>query len=137
MDLDESDYYIVAEPLLFNNTSLSPFAGVGALHYMNSNSQVQCPLPAGPDPFDMAFSINQAKSIRLEGSTLLKLSYWTDIGSIAKDLKKHKDNLNFLLLQICISTTGHNICGASMTFCNYGLMAILLGATSLMVPKFA
>ncbi|XP_065869555.1 monocopper oxidase-like protein SKU5 isoform X3 [Euphorbia lathyris] len=76
MDLDESDYYIVAEPLLFNNTSLSPFAGVGALHYMNSNSQVQCPLPAGPDPFDMAFSINQAKSIRLEGSTLLKLSYW-------------------------------------------------------------
>ncbi|XP_065875810.1 monocopper oxidase-like protein SKU5 isoform X2 [Euphorbia lathyris] len=61
---DESDYCIVATPLLFNNTSLSPFAGVGALHYMNSNSQVQGPLPAGPDPFDMAFSINQAKSIR-------------------------------------------------------------------------
>ncbi|XP_065872041.1 monocopper oxidase-like protein SKS1 [Euphorbia lathyris] len=64
MDQDESDYYIVATPLLFNNTSLSPFAGVGALHYMNSNSQVQGPLPAGPDPFDKAFSINQTKSIR-------------------------------------------------------------------------
>ncbi|WCJ19237.1 SKU5 similar 1 [Euphorbia peplus] len=65
----DSDYYIVASPLLFNETSLSSFAGVGVLHYSNSNSLVQGPIPPGPDPFDMASSVKQAKSIRWNMTT--------------------------------------------------------------------
>jgi len=38
--------------------------GVGVLHYSNSNTQVNGPLPTGPDPFDLDFSVNQAKCIR-------------------------------------------------------------------------
>ncbi|KAM3698447.1 hypothetical protein ACB098_06G188600 [Castanea mollissima] len=37
---------------------------VGALHYSNSITNVSGPLPTGPDPFDLEFSVNQAKSIR-------------------------------------------------------------------------
>ncbi|KAK9910029.1 hypothetical protein M0R45_034006 [Rubus argutus] len=38
--------------------------GIGVLHYDNSTTAAGGPLPTGPDPFDLEFSINQAKSIR-------------------------------------------------------------------------
>ncbi|XP_065626069.1 monocopper oxidase-like protein SKU5, partial [Quercus suber] len=61
---NEVDYYIVATPKLLNNTGSRNLNGVGVLHYSNSITNVSGPLPAGPDPFDLEFSVNQAKSIR-------------------------------------------------------------------------
>lgn len=64
-DQDEADYYVVATPKLYEfDASNSSLVAKGILHYMNSASPVQGPIPDGPDPFDLDFSINQAKSIR-------------------------------------------------------------------------
>ncbi|KAI3517199.1 hypothetical protein L1887_16411 [Cichorium endivia] len=68
-DQDESDYYIVATPKLFNTTDDSPLVAKGVLHYTNSGSTVGGSLPAGPDPWDIAFSVNQARSIRWNMTT--------------------------------------------------------------------
>ncbi|CAH1430419.1 unnamed protein product [Lactuca virosa] len=63
-DQDDSDYYIVASPKLFNTTDDSPLVAKGVLHYTNSGSLVGGSLPPGPDPWDINFSVNQARSIR-------------------------------------------------------------------------
>ncbi|KAL4621584.1 hypothetical protein ACB092_06G239500 [Castanea dentata] len=63
-DQNEVDYYIVATPKLINNTGSRNLDGVAVLHYSNSITNVSGPLPTGPDPFDLEFSVNQAKSIR-------------------------------------------------------------------------
>ncbi|CAK9186353.1 unnamed protein product [Ilex paraguariensis] len=60
----EADYYIVASPKLFLTSNTSSRVAKGVLHYVNSTSTVAGPLPTGPDPFDVDFSITQAKSIR-------------------------------------------------------------------------
>ncbi|KAL8193155.1 hypothetical protein R6Q57_027059 [Mikania cordata] len=60
----EADYYIVANPKMVNTSESSSLVGVGVLHYEESTTPVQGPLPVGPDPFDVNFSVNQAKSIR-------------------------------------------------------------------------
>ncbi|KHN00955.1 Monocopper oxidase-like protein SKU5 [Glycine soja] len=58
------DYYIVASPKLSNATNNNTLVGVVVLHYDNSTTPANGSLPSGPDPFDLQFSINQAKSIR-------------------------------------------------------------------------
>lgn len=63
-DQDDADYYIVATPKFFNTNHTSPLVAKGLLHYANSTTTVTGPLPTGPDPFDIHFSVNQAKSIR-------------------------------------------------------------------------
>lgn len=64
-DQDEADYYMVATPKLYEfDASNSSLVAKGILHYTNSASPVRGPIPDGPDPFDLDFSINQAKSIR-------------------------------------------------------------------------
>lgn len=57
------DYYMVASPKLYNATDISKF-GIGVLHYDNSSAPANGSLPSGPDPFDLQFSIDQAKTIR-------------------------------------------------------------------------
>lgn len=54
-----ADYFIVASPKMSNATEISGLVGIGVLHYGNSTIP-----PTGPHPFDLEFSINQAKSIR-------------------------------------------------------------------------
>lgn len=61
---DDADYYIVASPKMLNTTDDSALVAKGVLHYSNSASSVTSPLPSGPDPFDIDFSVEQAKSIR-------------------------------------------------------------------------
>ncbi|KAJ9175479.1 hypothetical protein P3X46_014029 [Hevea brasiliensis] len=56
MDQNEADYYIVATPLLLNTTTTTSLVGVGVLHYSNSLTQANGPLPTGPDPFDLVWS---------------------------------------------------------------------------------
>lgn len=63
-DQNDADYYNVATPKLLNNTLHESLVGVGVLHHSNSNTEPSGPLPSGPDPFDLDFSLNQAKSIR-------------------------------------------------------------------------
>lgn len=63
MNQNEADYYIAATPKFTGNDS-SSLVGIGVLHYSNSNAKVNGPLPGGPDPSDIEFSLNQAKSIR-------------------------------------------------------------------------
>ena len=63
-DQIEADYYIVASPKLQHSSDSSSLVGVGVLHYSNSNTQVSGPLPIGPNPFNLSFSVIQAKSIR-------------------------------------------------------------------------
>eukprot|EP01018_Ginkgo_biloba_P012418 Gb_27971 [translate_table: standard] len=53
------DYYIVASPRFANTARV----GVAVLHYYNSTTPANGPLPIGPDA-DPNFSINQAKSIK-------------------------------------------------------------------------
>ncbi|KAA8539241.1 hypothetical protein F0562_025933 [Nyssa sinensis] len=65
----EADYYMVATPKLFNTTDSSYLVAKGVLHYANSVKSVSGPLPSGPDPFDVDFSVNQAKSIRWNMTT--------------------------------------------------------------------
>ncbi|KAK2634116.1 hypothetical protein Ddye_028908 [Dipteronia dyeriana] len=63
-DQDDSDYFIVASPKWFNSSASTRLVGLSVLHYSISNSQLTGPLPTGPDPFDLEFSVNQAKSVR-------------------------------------------------------------------------
>ncbi|KAI7738406.1 hypothetical protein M8C21_021536, partial [Ambrosia artemisiifolia] len=57
-----NDYYIVASPRFLN----SPKAvGVAILHYSNSQGPVSGPLPDIPNESDPSFSMNQARSIRM------------------------------------------------------------------------
>ncbi|XP_065871943.1 monocopper oxidase-like protein SKU5 [Euphorbia lathyris] len=63
-DQSVSDYYIVATPKLVNFDQMNPLAAVGVLHYQDSTTNATGPIPTGPDPFDMDFSLNQANSIR-------------------------------------------------------------------------
>ncbi|XP_073128499.1 monocopper oxidase-like protein SKU5 [Henckelia pumila] len=63
-DQNDADYYIVASPKWVGNSSESPLAAVGILHYENSTITADGPLPVGPDPNDIHFSIDQARSIR-------------------------------------------------------------------------
>ena len=51
-----ADYFIVASPKMSNVTEISGLVGIGVLH--------NGPLPSGPRPFDLEFSITQARSIR-------------------------------------------------------------------------
>lgn len=69
----EADYYIVATPKFVSQEPDSPWKleGVGVLHYSNSNTPAIGPTLAGPDPYDVEFSLNQAKSIRYMFQTLL------------------------------------------------------------------
>ncbi|XP_074364841.1 monocopper oxidase-like protein SKS1 [Apium graveolens] len=66
---DDADYYIVASPKMLNTTDDSALVAKGVLHYSNSASPVASPLPTGPDPFDIDFSVDQAKSIRWNMTT--------------------------------------------------------------------
>lgn len=63
-DQEAADYYIVASPKMVNSSFLSSFSGVGLLHYNNSTTPPSGSVIDGPDPFDLQFSIDQAKSIR-------------------------------------------------------------------------
>ncbi|KAK6144729.1 hypothetical protein DH2020_021549 [Rehmannia glutinosa] len=63
-DQNAEDYYIVATPKWVNMTKPNAIAAVGVLHYDNSNTTASGPLPNGPDPFDIGFSLNQARSIK-------------------------------------------------------------------------
>lgn len=58
-----SDYYVVATPKWANLTDPTSMAAVGVLHYDNSTVTANGPLPYGPDPFDVDFSMEQARSI--------------------------------------------------------------------------
>ncbi|XP_059669147.1 monocopper oxidase-like protein SKU5 [Cornus florida] len=62
-DQNPADYYIVASPKLINTSDNSTLVAVGLLHYDNSTTPPNGPLPNGPDPFDQVFSVNQARSI--------------------------------------------------------------------------
>lgn len=59
-----ADYYIVASPKMYNASDMSTLVGIAVLHYDNSTAPATGSLPSGPDPFDILFSMNQAKSIR-------------------------------------------------------------------------
>ncbi|KAK1267566.1 Monocopper oxidase-like protein SKU5 [Acorus gramineus] len=61
---DIGGYYMVATPTQTNASSFPNTKGVGILRYANSVVNVTGPLPAGPDPLDREFSVNQSKSIR-------------------------------------------------------------------------
>ncbi|KAL3523517.1 hypothetical protein ACH5RR_016351 [Cinchona calisaya] len=61
---DESDYYMVATPKLLNTSDSSPLVAKGVLHYANYVGTVSGPLPSEPNPYDIDFSVDQAKSIR-------------------------------------------------------------------------
>ncbi|KAK2987302.1 hypothetical protein RJ640_029584 [Escallonia rubra] len=61
---EKADYYMVATPKLLNFTDNSTLVAKGVLHYANSITPVTGPIPSGPDPFDIGFSVSQAKSIR-------------------------------------------------------------------------
>lgn len=63
-DQEEADYYMVATPKLYSAHDSSPLVAKGILHYTNSSTTVTGPIPTGPDPFDIEFSLDQAKSIR-------------------------------------------------------------------------
>lgn len=63
-DKEEEYYYIVAAPKMVNATGFSSLMGVAELHYESSTIPARGSLPPGPDPFDIQFSIDQAKSIR-------------------------------------------------------------------------
>ncbi|XP_058208122.1 monocopper oxidase-like protein SKU5 [Rhododendron vialii] len=64
-DQNAADYYMVASPKMFNaGDDDRTFKAIGVLHYDDSTTPPNGPLPKGPDPFDMAFSVHQAKSIR-------------------------------------------------------------------------
>ncbi|CAI9091196.1 OLC1v1026156C1 [Oldenlandia corymbosa var. corymbosa] len=63
-DQDENDYFMVATPKLIDTSNSTSLVAKGLLHYTNSISQLNSSLPSGPDPFDIEFSVDQAKSIR-------------------------------------------------------------------------
>ncbi|KAJ0611581.1 putative L-ascorbate oxidase [Helianthus annuus] len=57
-----NDYYIVASPRFLKSTKA---AGVAILHYSNSQGPASGPLPDIPNESDPSFSMNQARSIRM------------------------------------------------------------------------
>ena len=59
-----ADYYIVASPKMYNGKDMNKLQGIAVLHYDNSTTAANGSLPRGPDPFDLQFSMEQAKSIR-------------------------------------------------------------------------
>ncbi|KAJ0102171.1 hypothetical protein Patl1_06007 [Pistacia atlantica] len=63
-DQDPADYYIVASPKMSNATGNNSLIGVAVLHYDTSTTPATGLLPGKPDPFDINFSRDQAKSIR-------------------------------------------------------------------------
>ncbi|KAJ6826310.1 uncharacterized protein M6B38_372850 [Iris pallida] len=65
-----SDYYIVASARLVNETVWKRVTGVAVLQYSNSKGKASGPLPPGPQDFyDKTWSMNQARSIRINVST--------------------------------------------------------------------
>ncbi|KAJ6892498.1 hypothetical protein NC651_025638 [Populus alba x Populus x berolinensis] len=44
---------------------LAILGGMGVLPYLNSSTMATGPLPSGPGPFDIQFSTNQARPIKL------------------------------------------------------------------------
>ncbi|XP_073008072.1 monocopper oxidase-like protein SKU5 [Typha latifolia] len=65
-----SDYYIVASARFVNESLWTRVTGVAVLHYSNSNGKASGPLPDPPNDFyDKYFSMNQARSIRMNVST--------------------------------------------------------------------
>lgn len=70
MDQNASrDYYIVASARFVNQTNWQRVTGVAVLHYANSKGEATGPLPDPPnDVYDTSFSLNQAMSIRQNGS---------------------------------------------------------------------
>lgn len=69
-----SDYYIVASPRFVNGSSSPKASGVAILHYSNSQGPASGPLPDPPNEYDTFFSMNQARSIRLESNSMYELS---------------------------------------------------------------
>ncbi|KAL2937373.1 Monocopper oxidase-like protein SKU5 [Bienertia sinuspersici] len=66
MDQDaSSDYYIIASPRFVNSSSGGGAVGVAALHYTDSQGPTLGPLPDHPSDIHPSYSMNQAKSIRL------------------------------------------------------------------------
>ncbi|XP_073143054.1 monocopper oxidase-like protein SKU5 [Henckelia pumila] len=64
-----SDYYIVASARMVNESLWQRVTGVAVLHYSNSKGNVAGPLPDPPnDIYDKSFSMNQAMSIRQNGT---------------------------------------------------------------------
>ncbi|VVB15418.1 unnamed protein product [Arabis nemorensis] len=63
-----NDYYIVASPRFANSSSSVKASGVAILHYSNSQGPASGPLPDPPVELDTSFSMNQARSIRLNVS---------------------------------------------------------------------
>ncbi|XP_059625477.1 monocopper oxidase-like protein SKU5 [Cornus florida] len=64
-----SDYYIVASARFVNQSLWQRVTGVAILHYSNSKGKASGPLPDPPnDVYDTSFSLNQARSIRQNGS---------------------------------------------------------------------
>ncbi|PSR93343.1 Monocopper oxidase-like protein [Actinidia chinensis var. chinensis] len=64
-----SDYYMVASPRFVNQSLWQRVTGVGILHYSNSKGKASGPLPDPPnDAYDTSYAINQAMSIRQNGS---------------------------------------------------------------------
>ncbi|KAK4338284.1 hypothetical protein RND71_042771 [Anisodus tanguticus] len=62
-----SDYYIVASARFVNQSQWQRVTGVGILKYTNSKGKAHGPLPEPPqDEFDKTFSMNQARSIRMD-----------------------------------------------------------------------
>ncbi|GMH29670.1 hypothetical protein Nepgr_031513 [Nepenthes gracilis] len=70
MDQNAStDYYIVASARFVNESLWQRVTGVAILHYSNSKGKAAGPLPDPPnDLFDKSWSLNQAKSVRQNGS---------------------------------------------------------------------
>ncbi|KAL6606411.1 hypothetical protein ACP70R_042064 [Stipagrostis hirtigluma subsp. patula] len=65
-----SDYYIVASPRFVNESLWTRVTGVAILQYSNSKGKASGPLPDPPnDEYDKTFSMNQARSIRMNVST--------------------------------------------------------------------
>ncbi|GER49946.1 monocopper oxidase-like protein SKU5 [Striga asiatica] len=64
-----SDYYIVASARFVNESIWERVTGVAVLHYSNSKGDASGPLPDPPsDYYDTSYSLNQAMSIRQNGS---------------------------------------------------------------------
>lgn len=64
-----SDYYVVASARFVNQTVWQRVTGVAILHYSNSKGKASGPLPDPPsDAFDNSFAVNQALSIRQNGT---------------------------------------------------------------------
>ncbi|XP_024379813.1 monocopper oxidase-like protein SKU5 isoform X1 [Physcomitrium patens] len=62
-DQASRDYYIMASPRFENATTFYDAAGVALMHYSDSNVIASGPHPLGPDPDDISFSLEQARSI--------------------------------------------------------------------------